>query len=254
MYNKFNEWLHFLGMHIIRNNKTTIVDKYGNILIQIENDAYDKMINEKNIKLLGKNMKINSFIENEKYYFEFYTDKLLYKMSYNQISSDKIDKLSITTINRDDKFDIKKFNISDDGFAIEIDNSKNNNKRIIIAKNDKYNPILFLDEKLENHENTLNGNINGIIINRKQLIGKLEKWQYNKLANNLILHPRNKELIVQTLRDINSHLNGINDLIKNNFTIYYHIMKTDYKKDPIAEALISKVTNNEKFNTGKKLA
>lgn len=49
MCNKFNEWLHFLGMHIIRNNKTTIVDKYGNILIQIENDTYDKMINEKKL-------------------------------------------------------------------------------------------------------------------------------------------------------------------------------------------------------------
>lgn len=87
-----------------------------------------------------------------------------------------------------------------------------------------------------------------ITIDGKKVMTGLTKDQFYNLSTLIACHPRNRELIIYTLNELDKQLPGIKKYVSDNFWLYNVLSdENSYKSNPIVEAIIQS-TIHEKCN------
>lgn len=166
-------------------------------------------------------------------------------------------RILICTTDANSNYVIKKIEVSDESLKIELNNQfgpygnyVDGEKRFIWYK-PLPNPLLYMiEDEWHTKGHFLQGHCSKIELDGKILIGRLTCEQFYMLSTNIVLHPRNKELVLYTVDEIEKQMPGIKEFIYNNSVLYNYIINTEYQSDFITDKIVQ-ATIHEKCNLKK---
>lgn len=148
----------------------------------------------------------------------------------------------------------KKIEVNDESLQIELNNQfgpygnhVDGEKRLIWYR-PLHDPLLYvIEDEWYQKGHCLRGSCSEVKLDGETLIGRLTREQFYKLSTNIVLHSRNKELILYTIEEMEKQLPGIKEFIYNNSVLYNFIINAEYQSDPITDELVQ-ATIHEKCN------
>lgn len=174
---------------------------------------------------------------------------------------DKYTNIAVSATNAKADYVIKKFEINDYDLIAELNNQfgsygnyEDGVKRFLWYRDNRRirDRTLFMSED-EWYEkgHLLCGDEGGIKVDGNSLISGLNYKEFHVIATQVARHPRNRELILYTLDEIDKQLPGLKDFIVNHFSLYHYIMATEYQVHPLTDWLVQSAIH-EKCDLSKK--
>lgn len=137
---------------------------------------------------------------------------------------------------------IKRIDIDDKDLIIELNNQfgphgnyEDGEKRYLwyrkaLFPSDASDALLFVTEaEWPEKGHHLVGDCFGIKVDGKKVIGELSLAQFYTVAKNIATHPRNKELVLYAIEEVEKQLPGVKEFICNNFHLYNFIVNSEYR-------------------------
>ena len=171
-----------------------------------------------------------------------------YRVEITMGNDNNYERICIKTTNANDDYVIKNINIDSGDLHVELDNQfgpygnyVDGERRHFWYKDTKISGtcLLFMTEdewRLKGHH--LIGDADGIKIDNKEVVSGLTNEQFYLLSTQIARHPRNKEMIVYALEEIDKQLPGIKDFVSNHFPLYNFIVNYEDQPNIIVDAII----------------
>ena len=180
-----------------------------------------------------------------------------YRVEITKTDNNTYSKIEIRTTDAFADYVIKSIEISDSDLIVELNNQfgpygnyEDGEKRYLWYKNSKIsgkNLLFMTEDEWYDKGHNLTGDSKDIQIDGKVVINGLDNEQFYILSTQIASHPRNKELILYTLDEINKQLPGIKEFVINNFPLYNFIVNHEYQSNSITDAIVD-ATIHEKCN------
>lgn len=159
----------------------------------------------------------------------------------------------VSTQDKNADYVIKRIEISDKDLKVELNNQfgpygnyEDGEKRYLWYKTSG-DFLSMVEDEWHDKGHYLYGDGSSVKIDNKKIISGLTKQQFLMLSTSIVQHPRNKELVLYAVEELEKQLPGIKEFICNNFPLYNFIVESEYEQDFITESII-KATIHEKCN------
>lgn len=163
-------------------------------------------------------------------------------------------EISISTVNPLDEYTIKSLEITDEYLSMKLENAFGPYGNYVDGTTRKINyhsplhskPYFSLIETVWPHEGAyLYCDEGGFKFFREDPIVEYEnRDQFNRLATNLVVHPRNREAINYTLDEFERVFPGIKEFTINNSGLLKYLLEVPYIDDPIMDIIMNKAINH----------
>ena len=192
------------------------------------------------------------------------TNNCGYRVEITQPVNQKPSRIMILTTDANSNYIIKKFEIDNYELCVELNNQfgpygnyEDGEKRYLWYRNSKLskgqNNLLYMieDEWYEKGHQLISDGYE-ITIDGKKIVSGLTHKQFYVLSTLIACHPRNRELIIYTMDEIDKQLPGVKQYVSDNF-ILYNVLSNEnsYESNPIVEYIIQS-TIHEKCNINNK--
>ena len=183
-----------------------------------------------------------------------------YKVEITQPINQEPSRIMISTFDVNSNYIIKTFEIDNCDLQVELNNQfgpygnyEDGEKRYLWYRNSKLskgqNNLLYMieDEWYEKGHQLISDGYE-ITIDGKKIVSGLTHKQFYVLSTLIACHPRNRELIIYTMDEIDKQLPGVKQYVSDNF-ILYNVLSNEnsYEPIPIVESIIQS-TIHEKCN------
>jgi len=183
-----------------------------------------------------------------------------YRIEITSSIDQKPSRIMIATTDANSNYIIKKMEIDNCDLQVELNNQfgpygnyEDGEKRYLWYRNSKLSegkiPLLcMLESEWFEKGHRLSSYGSEIIIDDEKIISGLTHEQFDVLSTLIACHPRNRELLLYTMNELDKQLPGVKQYISDNF-ILYNILTNEnsYEKNPIVESIIQSMIH-EKCN------
>ena len=225
---------------------------------------FDRMLNQKFRTEFSDSLgnKFTYLCDNDTHIFILYSElnNYSYCVEITQPLNQKPSRIRISTTDANSNYIIKEFEISDCDLIAELNNQfgvygnyEDGEKRYLWYRNPKLskrkdNLLCMIEDEWYQKGHYLNSDGYEITINGKKVMTGLTQDQFYNLSTLIACHPRNRELIIYTLNELDKQLPGVKKYVSDNFGLYNILSdENSYKSNPIVEAIIQS-TIHEKCN------
>lgn len=183
-----------------------------------------------------------------------------YRVEITQTINQKPSRIMIAIVDANSNYIIKKFEIDNCDLQVELNNHfgphgnyEDGEKRYLWYRNpklskDQSNLLYMVEDEWYEKGHNLSSNGSKITIDGKTIISGLTNEQFYVLSTLIACHPRNRELIIYTMNEIDKQLPGIKQYVSDNFMLYSVLSnENSYESNPIVESIIQS-TIHEKCN------
>ena len=175
-----------------------------------------------------------------------------------QKDDNKFSRFMIRIIDKNGNCKNEEFWCSSNYLKVRLDNvfgfygDRNGIERVLFYSTDCNNSEVSMIEKINQKGNYLYGDgfddsIRLVlpISDKPFRYDNCSKEQYERFCTSVVTHPRNKELLLFMMNELERQFPGIRDFILQNFPIFERVMNKEYEADDFAEELIEKAINPE---------
>ena len=225
---------------------------------------FDRMLNQKFRTEFSDSLgnKFTYLCDNDTHIFILYSElnNYSYCVEITQPLNQKPSRIRISTTDANSNYIIKEFEISDCDLIAELNNQfgvygnyEDGEKRYLWYRNPKLskrkdNLLCMIEDEWYQKGHYLNSDGYEITIDGKKVMTGLTQDQFYNLSTLIACHPRNRELIIYTLNELDKQLPGVKKYVSDNFGLYNILSdENSYKSNPIVEAIIQS-TIHEKCN------
>lgn len=183
-----------------------------------------------------------------------------YRVEITQPINQKPSGIVISTTDANSNYIIKRFEIDNCDLQVELNNQfgpygnyEDGEKRYLWYRNPKLskgqnNLLYMIEDEWYEKGHHLSSDGSEITIDGKKRISGLTNEQFYVLSTLIACHPRNRELIIYTMDELDKQLPGVKEYVSNNFILYNVLSdENSYKSNPIVEFIIQS-TIHEKCN------
>lgn len=212
------------------------------------------------INFLGN--EITYLCDNGKHIFSLYSkeDNYSYRIEITQAINQNPSRIMISTSDANSNYIIKKFEISNSDLKVELNNQlgpygnyEDGEKRYLwykspILTKERNNLLSMIEDEWYKKGHHLSSDGSEITIDGKKIVSGLTHEQFYVLSTLIACHPRNRELIIYTIDELNKQLPGVKQYISDNFMLYNVLSNGSlYEPNPTVELIIQS-TIHEKCN------
>lgn len=271
-YNKIiNTGLGFFGVHAVINaeneNQLDFYDNNNNLLLSRKFEDTSGIIGMEGIlnqrlrsefeDALGN--EINYLVDGNRHLFILSNNakNYGYRVEITLDESLKPHMIEVRSEAANEDYIIKSLLIDKTDLKVELDNQfgpygnyEDGTKRKLWYTNTMENGekhLSMIEDEWYSKGHHLYGDSSGIKVDGITMASRLTTREFYYLATEIAAHPRNKELILFTLEELNRQLPGIKEFVINNFPLFNFIINFEYQPEEIVESIIE-ATIHEKCN------
>ncbi len=261
---------HFLGIKVILNEKNLNQLDFFNF----ENELiYSKKFEDTEILIDQSTLE---FIDCFKNKFTYYCNKdtntfsysskannYYYRVDITQQPREKVSEIAVEITDANSNYIIKRFKISDDTLEVELNNQSGpygnyddgierslHYKSGQLSKNDLF--LFMTEDEWYEKGHRLFVSSGKVMLDGKEQVSKLSVRECRKVSTLIASHPRNRELILYTINELDKRLSGIKKYISDNFSLYSKLTNEDtYESNILVDTLVES-TIHEKCNINNK--
>lgn len=261
---------HFLGIKVILNEKNLNQLDFFNF----ENELiYSKKFEDTEILIDQSTLE---FIDCFKNKFTYYCNKdtntfsysskannYYYRVDITQQPREKVSEIAVEITDANSNYIIKRFKISDDTLEVELNNQSGpygnyddgierslHYKSGQLSKNDLF--LFMTEDEWYEKGHLLFVSSGKVMLDGKEQVSKLSVRECRKVSTLIASHPRNRELILYTINELDKRLSGIKKYISDNFSLYSKLTNEDtYESNILVDTLVES-TIHEKCNINNK--
>lgn len=186
-----------------------------------------------------------------------------YRVEITQPINQKPSRITISTTDANSNYIIKNIEIDSYDLKVELNNQfgpfgnyEDGEKRHLWYRNSILskgkNDLLFMDEdEWFEKGHHLIGNGSEITIDGRKVASGLTREQFYVLSTLIACHPRNRELILFTMDELDKQLPGVKQYVSDNFKLYNVLTNDDSYEANTAVDSIIEATIHEKCNINK---
>lgn len=163
-------------------------------------------------------------------------------------------RISIWAMNPLDEYTIKSLEVDDKYFSLKLENAFGPYGNYVDGTTRSINyhsslhsePYLCLVEKVWPNEGSyLYCDEDGFkFFKEEPIVPYRNRRQFNKLATNLVAHPRNRESINYILDEFERIIPGMREFAINNSELLQYLLGVPYIEDPMTDIIMEKVINH----------
>lgn len=183
-----------------------------------------------------------------------------YRVEITQPINQKPSRILISTTDANSNYIIKRIEVDGYDLLVELNNQfgpygnyEDGEKRYLWYRNPKLskgqnNLLYMIEDEWYEKGHHLSSDGSEITIDGKKIISGLTHDQFYVLSTLIACHPRNRELIIYTMDELDKQLSGVKQYVSDNF-ILYNVLSNEnsYESNPLVETIIQS-TIHEKCN------
>lgn len=186
-----------------------------------------------------------------------------YRVEITQAINQKPSKIMISTTDANSNYVVKKFEIDNCDLQVELNNQfgpygnyEDGEKRYLWYRNPNLsngqdNLLFMIETEWGGKGHCLSSDGFTITIDDKEIASGLTLEQFYVLATSIASHPRNRELIIYTIDELDKQLPGVKKYVSDNYLLYNELTnENSYELNPIVESIIES-TIHKKCNINK---
>lgn len=182
-----------------------------------------------------------------------------YRVEITQRSNEKPEKITVSATDANSNYIIKKIEIDSSDLQVELNNQfgpygnyEDGIKRYVWYRNSNLangmgNFIYMIEDEWYEKGHYLRCDSSTIRLDKKEFAINLSDEQFYALSTQIVCHPRNKELLLFTVDELDKQLPGVKQYILDNFQLYSLLTNNSYVSNPIVDSIID-MTIHEKCN------
>lgn len=163
-------------------------------------------------------------------------------------------EISICNTNPDDEYTIKSLEVNDEYLSLELENAfgpygnyvNGTTRKLAYHSSLHRRPYFSLIETTWPRKGTyLYCDESGFkFFNEEPIIHYENRKQFDKLATNLVAHPRNREALDYILNEFERIYPGIKEFTINNSNLLKYLLEVEYIDDPVMDIIMDRAINH----------